>query len=55
MAYVNKHTCIDKSELKSIYWKQCHDHRHTQVGNEASSKVYVGKPVVQDQIIDPWD
>ena len=36
---IDRHTCIDKSEEKSMNRKPCHDHRHTWVYNETSSNV----------------
>ena len=55
VACIDKHTCIDKSELKSMYWKLCHVHRHTGADNKTSSEVNRTKPVLQAQITDQWD
>ena len=45
---------INKSKSKSMYQKSCCEHKHTQAGNEALSKVSVTKPIVQAQITNLW-
>ena len=52
---IDKHTYIDKSESKSMYWKSCHERRHTGAGNETSREVNMAKLVIQLQSIDLWD
>jgi len=46
VACINRHTWIDKSESKSMYWKSCCEHKNTGAGNEVSSKVNVIKLVI---------
>ena len=46
VAYMDKHTCIDKSESRNMYWKSCHEHRHTGACKEVASKVNIVKPVI---------
>ena len=45
VVYRDKHTCIDKSESRRMYWKSCNEHRHTGAGKEKTSKINIVKPV----------
>ena len=42
VACIDKHTCIDKSEPKSMYWKSYREHRHTIAGKEIVSDIKQG-------------